>query len=159
MSQPQPEAPAVYLHFGPQTLGVAWQDAQGDMQRRTLPLGLQPLARAHRFTRPPTALALESAIESIEEAVMPLAPAMPEHATLMLQDGNAPQGLRQALGGRSFDLEGVEAAFDRLTHLALGRPAALAGVPDDPDFALGLLIVREAMHHLRLQRGAWLAPG
>ena len=159
MNPPLPEAPAVHLHFGPQKLSLEWQDVQGDVQRRTLPLGLQTLAQAHRFTRPPTALALESAIESIEDAVMPLAPAMPEHAALVLREGNAPEGLHQALGAGPFDLQAVEAAFDRLAHLALGRPAALAGVPDDADFALGLLIVREAMHHLRLHRGDWLPPG
>ncbi|MDA7416713.1 hypothetical protein PGB34_10085 [Xenophilus arseniciresistens] len=80
---------------------------------------------------------------------------MPAGALLLLDAQGAPAGLQAALVGPAFDLAAVEAAFSRLSDLALGRPAAQAGVPDTPEFAIGLLIVREAMHHLFLHHGRW----
>lgn len=147
--------PQVHLCFGAQDVGLQWHDASGASQSRRLDIGLQRLQQRHRFTRPVSALALEAAIESIEDAVMPLAASVPRDGVLVLAMAGAPAALREALVTDSFGLDAVERAFSRLSDLALGRPAAHAGVSDDPAFAVALLIVREAMHHLNLQRGRW----
>lgn len=147
----------VELHLGAQSLELRWHDAQGEAHAHTLPLGIEALRQRHRFTRPPQALALESVIESIEDAVMPWARVVPQGGMLMLDPRGVPEGLVDALGQPDFDIHAVEAAFDRLSNLALGRPAAQAGVPESPEFAIALLIVREAMHHLPLRQGRWQA--
>ena len=46
-------------------------------------------------------------------------------------------------------LDQAERLFDLLAALAMGRPAASAGIPADPQFAATLLILRESMHHLK----------
>lgn len=158
--KPTADEATVHLHLGARDVELRWKDAQSapdGEQRRTLPLGLARLQQLHRFTRPPRPLALEGAIESIEDAVMPLARAVPAGARLVLDPAQAPAGLVEALGEPDFDLAAVEATFSRLSDLALGRPAAQAGVPEAPDFAIALLIVREALHHLPLHGGRWQA--
>lgn len=145
----------VQLRLGAQSLELRGQDAQGEPHTHTLPLGIESLRQRHRVTRPPQALALESVIESIEDLLMPLARVMPQGGMLMLDPREVPEGLVDALGQPEFDSQAVETAFDRLSNLALGRPAAQAGVPESPEFAIALLIVREAMHHLPLRRGRW----
>lgn len=156
--KPTADEATVHLHLGAQDVELRWKDdqsASGDEQRRTLPLGPQRLQQLHRFTQPPHPLALEGAIESIEDGVMPLARAVPAGARLVLDPAQAPAGLVEALGGPEFGLAEVEAAFSRLSNLALGRPAAQAGVPEAPEFAIALLIVRETLHHLPLHGGRW----
>lgn len=143
------------LRLGAQQVQLRWLDSQGNAQLHMLPIGVDALRQAHRFSRPPRALALEGAIESIEDAVMPLAAQVPAGAFLLLDAQTAPEGLQATLGRPGFDLSAVEAAFSRLSDLALGRPAAQADVPETPEFAIGLLIVREAMHHLFLHQGHW----
>lgn len=46
-------------------------------------------------------------------------------------------------------IDALERTFDRLTSVALGRPASQEGLPDDKPFAATLLILRELMHHLQ----------
>ncbi len=42
----------------------------------------------------------------------------------------------------------MEQTFERLAAVAEGRPVALEGLPETPEFAAALLILREFMHHL-----------
>jgi len=43
----------------------------------------------------------------------------------------------------------VETTFDRLVYVLQGRPASSEGLPESPEFAATLLILREFMHHLK----------
>ncbi|WP_093144202.1 hypothetical protein [Pseudoxanthomonas sp. GM95] len=47
-------------------------------------------------------------------------------------------------------LDEVERWFNRLVAVVAGSPPSQQGVPDDPEFAARLLIVREALHHLKI---------
>ena len=49
----------------------------------------------------------------------------------------------------ALSLEAMERTFDRLAQVSLGRSASLEGLPESPDFAATLLILREFMHHLQ----------
>lgn len=46
-------------------------------------------------------------------------------------------------------IEAMERSFDRLTSVALGRPASHEGIPSSNAFTATLLILREFMHHLQ----------
>lgn len=166
-------APTVQLELGDETIALRWTDAQGREQARSLPIGLKKLARDCRFGRPTSALALEAAIEQIEDAVMPLARDIPGGARLALREGQHSPDLNRALvaldspsrsanadpgvSTRPFGLDTVETLFSELSALALGRPSTQAQVPDTPEFAAAVLILREAMHHLRLADGIVVA--
>ena len=49
----------------------------------------------------------------------------------------------------------VERLFDLLAALSQGRPASSAGIPDSPEFAARLLVLREFMHHLGFAEVRW----
>ena len=151
--------PEVRLTLGDRDVRLDWTDDQGQPQSRSLPVGLTLLAQMHRFSQPVNALALEAAIETIEDAVMPLASQMAVGAVLVVSNDTLPEGLLPALGisaanpsAAAFGLDALEAAFTELAALAQGRPQTQANIPATPDFAAALLVLREAMHHLRLPR-------
>lgn len=149
---------AVILDLSPDDATLRWRDAQGKAHARVLPIGPERLTRQHRFGRPASPLALEAAIETVEDAVMPLAAQLPRPAELWLGAGTGALAAGIGAAGDVLDIDTVEAAFARLADLALGRPAAQAGVPDDAGFAAALLVLREAMHHLGLRNARLGTP-
>lgn len=106
--------------------------------------------------QPPSALELERAIETVEDAVMPARRRLPP-GPLQLACNDAllrtlarhalPPG--QALPA-ALSLAQVEALFARLAALAQGRPAAHDALPTDAPHAATLIILRELMHHWAL---------
>jgi hypothetical protein len=47
--------------------------------------------------------------------------------------------------------DAVEQVFSRQSAVAMGRPAASEGLPEEPEFVAGLLLARELMHHLDIE--------
>jgi exopolyphosphatase/pppGpp-phosphohydrolase len=143
----------VVLHIGSQQSGVAIGLGPVPEQVKLLPLGTERTARAHFHTTPPTPLAMENAIQWVEDVVMPLHTLVPQGAQLFssdaavqeiaLQSGVAPD-IHQTLS-----LDAMERTFNRLTAMAEGSPAAHQGLPASNSFAAALLILREFMHHLQ----------
>ena len=121
----------------------------------SLPLSADALARELLRHAPPSPLEIERAIERVEDAVMPARARLP--AALRLQTSDA--RLRAMVGAAGaaradapvwLDIDTVEQIFNRLVARAQGRPASQDPLPVDGPSAARLVIVRELLHHWRL---------
>lgn len=121
----------------------------------SLPLSADALARDLLRHAPPSPLEIERAIERVEDAVMPARARLP--AALRLQTSDA--RLRALVGAAGaaradapvwLDIDTVEQIFNRLVARAQGRPASQDPLPVDGPSAARLVIVRELLHHWRL---------
>ena len=121
----------------------------------SLPLSADALARELLRHTPPSPLEIERAIERVEDAVMPARARLP--AALRLQTSDA--RLRAMVGAAGaaradapvwLDIDTVEQIFNRLVARAQGRPASQDPLPVDGPSAARLVIVRELLHHWRL---------
>ena len=121
----------------------------------SLPVSADALARDLLRHAPPSPLEIERAIERVEDAVMPARARLP--AALRLQTSDA--RLRALVGAAGaaradapvwLDIDTVEQLFNRLVARAQGRPASQDPLPVDGPSAARLVIVRELLHHWRL---------
>lgn len=118
-----------------------------------LPLFAGPLVATLR-SDPPSPLALEQAIEQVEDAIMP-AHALTTGATRLVFTDAALHALVAASGGTAaaaapevtLARDEVERLFDRLAARAQGRPATQDPLATDPASSAALLLAREALHH------------
>jgi exopolyphosphatase/pppGpp-phosphohydrolase len=144
------------LCLGDETVTVLAGEAQAAQPEPPIRFdtGVARLAARHFARGTPTALALEAAIETVEDAVMRppagiagtsrLVGADPALRAIAVAAGHPP-GVDAVL-----DLESIERVFDRLAARALGRPVSQDALPPDAAFAASLVIVRELMHHQRI---------
>jgi exopolyphosphatase/pppGpp-phosphohydrolase len=143
----------VVLHMGVQQSGIAIGLGPVPEQVKLLPLGTERTARAHFHTTPPTPLAMENAIQWVEDVVMPLHTLVPQGAQLFCADTAVQEialqsGVAPAIA-QTLSLEAMERTFKRLIAMVEGSPAAHQGLPATNYFAAALLILREFMHHLQ----------
>lgn len=113
-----------------------------------LPLGTDALVARFFRRLPPSAYALEEAIALVEDVVMPLATQLPSDAR-WCSDSPAVSALDLTAGAAVLDIDTVERHFNALADWVQGRPAALAGIPQDAHWCATLLVLRECMHHWR----------
>jgi hypothetical protein len=111
-----------------------------------------PVGTALFGVRVPGAAALEAAIETVEDAVMPRQRGLPRGAVLVVAAPGVPLAsvigaVQPPVDGR-WRLDAVEQAFGALAAVAQGRPAGAWAI--DGPAAAALLIVRELMHHAGL---------
>lgn len=141
----------VALHLGDEVSALALGRAA--QPERVIALGLATLARRFFASDRPG----EAAIAEVEDAIMPLRPALPPDAWLVSNDtavaAVAEQaGLSWQAGPATLDRDTVEALFHRWAALALGRPASQdalpIGGPGAGRFAATRLVLREWLHHL-----------
>lgn len=115
-----------------------------------LAIGTHKTAHAHFRHFPPTAVEMELAIMTVEDELARVR--LPEGLTLYCADAQAWQIARLAGlepdSGATVSREAVEQVFERVAMMALGHPALLVGLPEHREFAAGLLILRELLHHL-----------
>ena len=141
----------IVLHMGAEHCGVAFgQGPESDLVK-LLPLGTGRLARDQFKTSPPTLLALENAIQVVEDSVMPLRAVIPREALLFSVDAGVREiallsGL-EPTESMHLSLDAMEHTFNRLVAVVEGSPAAR--LPESNNFAATLLILREFMHHLQ----------
>lgn len=147
----------VALHLGDEASALALGSAAQPERVITLDLGLATLARRFFASDRPGEAAIETAIAEVEDAIMPLRPALPVDAWLVSTDAAVAAvaeqaGLSWQAGPATLDRDTVEALFHRWAALALGRPASQDGLPiGGPGagrFAATLLVLREWLHHL-----------
>src|SRR4051812_24469374 len=116
-------------------------------------VGVDAIAGAFRRD-PPTALDLETAIETIEEAISALGATRGDP---VLVSGDAV--LRQLAAAAGLDVareavlttEAVERLFARLAAGSSGALAAADALPPGRALAATLVLLRELMHHLRVE--------
>jgi exopolyphosphatase/pppGpp-phosphohydrolase len=151
-----PGAPITALHIGAQhTAVVSGCGAEPDATL-VLAIGAQKTARDFFRRSQPTPLELENAIAMVEEEVTRAVTVVARGSTLHGADPAVREIARLAgvaSGARgapvTLVLEAMEQTFNRLVAVAEGRPARQEALPDNAEFAAGLLILREFMHHLR----------
>lgn len=114
----------------------------------TLPVGVGDLARDVLRHDPPTPAELERGIELVEDALAAARLAKADRGTLLTDDA----ALRTLPGLQApqahLPIAAVESLFQRLASRSLGTPVAVAELPEGPQVAAVLLMLRECMHHL-----------
>ena len=143
----------VVLHIGAEQSGIAVGSGPDADLVKLLPLGSERTAREHFKTTPPTPLAMEYAIQVVEDVVMPLRLKIPREALLFSTDAALCQIARLAGAEQTepmrLTLDTMERLFNRLSAVVEGSPSVHQGLPQSNSFAATLLIVREFMHHLQ----------
>ena len=143
----------VFLHIGAEQSGIAVGVGPAPDLLRLWPLGSERTAREFFKTTPPTPLAMEHAIQVVEDVVMPLRADIPGQPSLfgegsMLREIALLAGVGTEEPTR-LTLEAMERLFNRLSAVVEGSPAAHQGLPESNSIAAGLLILREFMHHMQ----------
>ena len=145
------------LHLGDEASALAMGSAAQPERVIALDLGPATLARRFFASDRPGEAAIETAIAEVEDAIMPLRPALRPDAWLVSTDAAVAAvaelaGLSWRAGPATLDRDTVEALFNRWAALALGRPASQdalpVGGPVAGRFAATLLVLREWLHHL-----------
>lgn len=136
------------LHIGEQETTLHAGDGSDPV---VLPIGSLSIAQRHFHHEPPSAGEIEAAIDTVEDALMPVIPRLRGSAPLLTEDAES-VALLAAVGLPSdidaeLDIAAIERLFTRLAHVASGRPASSEGLPERRSFAANLLILRELMHH------------
>ena len=127
------------LHLGADrtTLGAA-----------TLDIGWRTISRDYFRSDPASELDLENAIAAIEDEIARMHQAVARDSTVVTTDKTIREiALAAGLSASAevvLPVEAVERMYVRLT----GR----TGLPGNPGFAATLLILRELMHHLQIDR-------
>ncbi len=144
----------LFQGLGALILCVPARDLTQEPVEHVLPLSAPALATTLRGT-PPSPLAIEQAIEQIEDAIMP-ARALTTGATqLVLADAALHALVASASDAYADEItlgrDAVERLFERLAARSQGRPAAQDALPTDPASCAALLLAREALHHWGLE--------
>jgi hypothetical protein len=141
------------LHIGAELSALAVGSGVAPDRILVLELGSARTAREHFKRATPTALELETAIASVEDELARAQFLVGLNSTLHSTDSLLREiALAAGVSGDKrlvLGLAAVDQTFDRLAAVALGRPAASAGLPQSAEFGVTLLILREFMHHLR----------
>lgn len=113
----------------------------------------------------PSAVQLEQAIMLVEDAIMPLARLLPLHTVLLTQDPLLVNVAHHAMGMHDaptagvwalLHREAVEQLFQQLVHQAELPLLPQPGLPQSPQWAAALLLLREALHHWQVH-SIWVA--
>ncbi|MBI5259439.1 MAG: hypothetical protein HY855_23250 [Burkholderiales bacterium] len=109
-----------------------------------------PAALANTCFRhdPPTGAELEHAIDVIEDALMAVKLQRAHGARLATIEPTLRQLPGLDVEGAVMSRDAIEALFQQLASIALGRPDPGAAVVARREVAAALLITRECMHHL-----------
>lgn len=143
--------------------GVVLLQVQGDMLVFIPPAGSNPPQgtlvgslsgiRSLLAQEPLTEAKLEAAITLTEELVMPIIRSLPAGAALKVSGPVLAEVVdllptsNPASNGATFAIESVELLFNQLADYAAGSPAAWRHPTSPADLALGLVVLREVMHH------------
>lgn len=117
---------------------------------RTRRLRIGSLARIHQGLQAGqlSASQLEEAIAEIEDLIMPVLRTV-EPTTPLRVTGPVLETVLKQLGSadKAAPISAVEDLFNRLADVAGGAPSSRLPVASHPDFVLGLVLLREVMHH------------
>ena len=150
----------VVLHMAAEQSGIAIGTGAAPDRVKLLPLGTERTAREQFRTTPPTPLAMENAIQIVEDVVMPLRAVIPSKALLFSMDASVREiallaGVAPA-EPLHLSLEAMERVFNRLALVVEGSSFLHQGLPASNQLAAELLILREFMHHLQFAQAVVL---
>lgn len=121
----------------------------GAGEARSVSVGSITPIRSILRHEPVTAPELEAAIAEVEDLIMPVIRTLP-YGYILEVAGRELCEAAEALpssGVKPVPIEDVERLFNRLANVATGSPVGSQGVPVTTSFALGLVVLREVMHH------------
>jgi hypothetical protein len=148
--------PKIVLELGLETSRVLFSADTKNQYSTNLAIGLQNIVPGPFNSTPPTAYELEQAIETVENAAIPLANFVSPNTLLNVKilSDNALDiaGVSHLISSETpTPLENLEAAFQDLAASAQARRPVAENTLVQPACAAALVIVREFMHHLQLQ--------
>ena len=94
-----------------------------------------------------TAAKLETAIAQVEDLIMPIIRCLPEGAQLEIHGAELAKIHHLLSVEKDVSIDSVELLFNQLADYASGVPAAWQQPVAAEQVALGLLVLREVMHH------------
>ena len=142
-----------FLDLGVEEARVVAGDHSDPAASLALPIGYGQIARTCFRHAPPTPGELEDAIATVEDALMKYRMLIPRNSALFATD-TMTHRIAQVAGDKGngiLGVEVVEATFERLAAIVLGRPASRDAIPTDAEFVASLTILREFMHHFGFQ--------
>lgn len=162
-------AAPVLLQLGAEFSEVLLQEAATTACGMKINLGVDAIAARYFQSDPPSALAMERAIEAVEVQVMRARDLVPEGASIHWTARHAQRVMdwAQASPGAPatecdsttvVTLDQVEMLFNRIVGRIEGRPATSDAVPTDASFVATVLIVREFLHHTLSRSLHYLKP-
>lgn len=153
-SQARPAAASpVMLQIGATEIIVQWQDqTSSQVMQARLPFGHANLFGTD--LRTPSAFEMESAIEIVEEHVMPLARKIEAVTSreILVKDFPTPARFSSEPDS-TFNLDAVEREFSHIAAVTQGRPYSDIEPVEMRSFSASVLILREFMHHLGIENG------
>ncbi|HBX46686.1 hypothetical protein [Limibacterium fermenti] len=122
-------------------------------QSWVLPIGSNVTSNKYFIHKPPTADEIEYAIIEVEDEIMALNPTIEKGKYRLMSFDPLVHDIAGYAGvtGNKLPIKEMESVFSRVAAIVSGRPASMDILPDSNEFAAGLLIVREVMHHLYFQ--------
>jgi hypothetical protein len=132
---------------------VQWQDeSDSQVMQVRLPFGHANLLGTN--TSPPSAFEIETAIEIVEEHVMPLARKIERASSreILVQNSPVPASFASELDS-TFNLDAVERGFSNIAAIAQGRPYSSMEPVKMRLLSASVLILREFMHHFGIEHG------
>lgn len=142
--------PLMVLHVREKQTELIQIDQDGSEHNHILNIGSKATGEKHFRQEIPTEAEIECAITEVEDALMPLAKTI-EKGYYQLVSSDP---LVKEIAGYANQKEGelsiqeMEAVFSRYAAIISGRPPSTDVLPATKEFAAGLLILREVMHHL-----------
>ena len=139
----------VFLRIGISSSQLSVRKDGESQKVQDLRLGTGLLAAQCFRHAPPTAIETEQAIDTVEDAIMPLAPLHEGYANLYNHD-TLTMHIAEIAGATDgfMSINQLERVFERFAAIALGRPTTQDVIPKSAAFAAQLIILREVMHHL-----------
>lgn len=150
----QPDGtPITALHIGSKQTRLVFGKNMMAEVTISLDIGSQKIPADYFKHTPPTSGEMEKAIINVEDEIAQ-APASRLAGSRLFTNDVAIREIALMAGlvdwpVMQLGIAEVETTFDRLVYVVQGRPASSEGLPESPEFAATLLILREFMHHLK----------
>jgi len=139
----------IRLQIAGDNLQFSVLENSGAGEARSASVGSIAPVRSILRHEPVTAAELEAVIAEVEDLIMPVIRTLPSGGVLEVEGRELCEVAEAlpSLGVEPAPIEAVEHLFSRLANVATGSPAGSQGVPVTASFALGLVVLREVMHH------------
>lgn len=148
--QPLPkEGPVTILIIEEDSIILKVTTRENPAGQKVLQAGSLKHITEHLQSEPATPSELEAAISTIEDGLMPIIPSIPLDRNLVSSELIIEKiaGFNPGSPDRQITIQEVESLFNRLADVAYGTPAKILGMPEDREYAAGLLFLRELMHY------------
>ena len=139
---------SVILHIG-ENETVLTKKADGE-KTFTVAIGNTSTSAAYFSHIPPTDAEIEMAINDVEDKLMPLTAEFKTGSHQLISSDPIVReiGAHANMESGELSIREMENVFSRFAAIVSGRPASMDTLPLSSEFAAGLLILREVMHHL-----------